>query len=52
MWDLDSGERQASLSLDVGLTSRAVSRDACMVVSGDRMGRVHILRLEGTDAAL
>ncbi|MBW4493970.1 MAG: WD40 repeat domain-containing protein [Oscillatoria princeps RMCB-10] len=47
VWDFFSGEEVACFTGDSALLCCAVAPDGVTVVAGDKLGRVHFLRLEG-----
>jgi WD40 repeat protein len=49
VWDLNDGKELVTCIVDVQVTACAMSHDSRTIVSGDRFGRVHFLRLEGVD---
>jgi WD40 repeat protein len=44
VWDLQSGQEVATFAADAGITACAI-RDSSRFVAGDKLGRVHFLRL-------
>jgi hypothetical protein len=47
VWDLESGEKIASFMGDSALKACAVAPDGVTIISGEALGRMHLLRLEG-----
>jgi WD40 repeat protein len=47
VWDLEQGKLIASFRGDGELAACAIAPDAMTIVAGERLGRVHFLRLEG-----
>lgn len=49
VWHIQTGKIVASFSVESSLLSVAVASDGLTIVAGELSGRVHFLRLEGTD---
>jgi WD40 repeat protein len=49
VWDIETGKIITSFNGDRDILTCAVSSDGLTIVAGDRIGRVHMLRLEGAD---
>ena len=49
VWDIETGKIVTSFNGDRDILTCAVSSDGLTIVAGDRIGRVHMLRLEGAN---